>query len=382
MGEINKTVRIENMKILIGADIVPTQSNTSAFSQGNISGIIDENLQEVLTKANFRIFNLEVPLVDLETPIQKCGPNLIASTSCINGIKKLGVNLFTLANNHIMDHDVQGLESTIKLLTENKIDYVGAGNNLEEAQKPYIIEKDGKKVGIYACAEHEFSIAEENHPGANLFDPLDSLDHIVSLKEQCDHVIVLYHGGKEYYRYPSPNLQKACRKMCDKGADLVVCQHSHCVGCEEKYNDSIIVYGQGNFIFDAKSDEFWNSALLIEVDFTDEMNIEYIPLEKENGMIKVSLNENILRDFKERSEQIQNSEFIENKYIEFARTMLQGYICAFTGRSFPFRVLNKLCGHRLKKRISQKRKLAIRNYIECEAHRELLIKGFENEGRS
>lgn len=368
------------MKVLIGADIVPSQSNTSAFSQGNISGIIDKKLQEVLTKADFRIFNLEVPLVNLETPIQKCGPNLIAPTSCINGIKKLGVDLFTLANNHIMDHGVQGLESTVAVLKDNGIDYVGVGKNLGEAQKPYIIEKDEKKVGVYACAEHEFSIAEENYPGANPFDPFESLDHIAKLKEQCDYVIVLYHGGKEYYRYPSPQLQKVCRKMCDKGADLVICQHSHCVGCEEKYNSSTIVYGQGNFIFDAKSDEFWDSALLIKVDFTDGMDIEYIPLEKENGTIKLSVNENILRDFKERSEQIKNPEFIEERYSEFAMTMLQGYICTFVGRILLFRVLNKICGHRLKKRISQKRKLAIRNYIECEAHRELLIKGLESAG--
>lgn len=63
---------------------------------------------------------------------------------------------------------------------------------------------------------------------------------------------MLYHGGKEYYRYSSPNLQKTCRKMTEKGADLVLCQHSHCIGSYEEYNDSTILYGQGNFIFNMK----------------------------------------------------------------------------------------------------------------------------------
>ena len=79
---------------------------------------------------------------------------------------------------------------------------------------------------------------------------MESLDHIQNLKDQCDYVIVLYHGGKEHYRYPSPYLQRVARKMVEKGADLVVCQHSHCIGCYEKYKDSMIIYDQGNFIFE------------------------------------------------------------------------------------------------------------------------------------
>lgn len=363
------------MKIIIGADLVPTQSNIEFFSNGCIEKFMDKKLINILADADFRVFNLEVPLTDKETPIKKCGPNLIAPTSCISGMKKLGVDLFTLANNHIMDQDVQGLESTIKVLTENVIDYVGAGNNLSEARKPYIIEKDGTKIGIYACAEHEFSIAEVDKPGANPFDPLESPDHIAELKQQCDFVIVLYHGGKEHYRYPSPNLQKICRKMCEKGADLIICQHTHCIGCEEKYNNSTIVYGQGNFIFDAVDDEFWKSALLVELDIDKELKINYIPLEKENGFIKMSCDVDILNDFNNRSEDIKNVGFIENEYSGFAERMLNGYIMSICGVSLFFKIMNKLSSQRLKRKISEKRSLVICNYIECEAHRELFLKG-------
>lgn len=75
-----------------------------------------EELKDILQCADFRIFNLEVPLTDFEKPIIKCGPNLIAPTSTMKGIKNIGVSLFTLANNHILDQDIQGLESTIQLL--------------------------------------------------------------------------------------------------------------------------------------------------------------------------------------------------------------------------------------------------------------------------
>jgi len=170
-----------------------------------------------------RIFNLEAPITDELNPISKCGPNLIAPTSTIKGIKALNPSLITLANNHILDQGVRGLNSTRDILNSNDIPFVGVGDNLTAASKPYILQRDNLKIGVYACAEHEFSIATDTSPGANPFDPLESLDHIQDLKSMCDYVIVLYHGGKEHYRYPSPYLQKVCRKMVQKGADLIVC---------------------------------------------------------------------------------------------------------------------------------------------------------------
>ncbi len=146
----------------------------------------------------------------------------------------------------------------MEILNRENIKYAGAGNDLKEASKPFVFEKNGIKIGIYCCAEREFSIATENKAGANPFDPLFSLDHIRLLKKDVDYVIVLYHGGKEHYRFPSPNLQKTCRRIVDSGADLVVCQHSHCIGCYEDWETGKIIYGQGNFLFDDSDSELEN----------------------------------------------------------------------------------------------------------------------------
>ena len=187
------------MSIIIGADIVPTKSNYDLFEKGDVLELVGQELLDILNKADYRIFNLEVPLADTEKPISKCGPNLIAPRSTVNGLKALGVDLFTLVNNHILDQDIQGLDSTRKALDEAGIAYIGVGNTPKEAAKPYIFENAGKKIGVYACAEHEFSIVSDTRPGANPYDPLESFDHVAKLKEQCDFVIVLYHGGKEHY---------------------------------------------------------------------------------------------------------------------------------------------------------------------------------------
>ena len=333
-------------KCIIGADLVPTKSNIDLFANADVETLIGKDIENLLANADFTIFNLEVPLTDFSTPIKKCGPNLIAPTKTIAGLKAINPHFFTLANNHILDQGEQGLKSTMDILDEHGIAYAGAGKDLASAAKPYILALEGKKIGIYCCAEHEFTIATENTPGANPFDPLNSLDHVVELKSQCDYVIVLYHGGKEHYRYPSPYLQKVCRKLVDKGADIVVCQHSHCIGCEEKWHGGTIVYGQGNFLFDDCDNEFWNSALLVELEFSkdNKVKINYIPIEKKKHTVRLGCDNSILENFKNRSQQIIDKDFIEDNYNLFAEFMSRDYYYRLSGRIsriLPIRIINR-----------------------------------------
>lgn len=372
-------------RLIIGADLVPTDTNIDLFINGDIDALLGEELKQVLSQADYRIFNLEVPLTDVENPIQKQGPNLIAPTETINGYKAMKVDLLTLANNHILDQGQQGVISTCEVLDRNHISYVGVGKGEVEAAQPYIIEIDNKKIGVYACTEHEFSIVTENMIGANPYDSLESFDHVMVLKQQCDFVIVLYHGGKEHYRYPSPNLQKVCRKFVQKGANLVVCQHSHCIGCEEKFMDGTIVYGQGNFLFDHSKSEFWKTSILIQLD--TELNISYIPLVKIGNSVRLAREEEtktIMEEFLERSKDIQRKNFIEEQYSRLAEETMELYLGAALGKrkNIFFRVINRLTRARLnkwllKRRYNQLSKIRLINYIECEAHRELFLTGLK-----
>ena len=376
------------MKLIIGADLVPTPSNFDCFKNGKINEIIDAELLLVLNDADYRIFNLEVPLSDDIMPIDKCGPNLIAPIKSVKGIKAIGANLLTLANNHIMDHGKEGFESTIKALKDNNMFYVGAGNTFEDAEKSFVFNCNKKNIGVYACAENEFTIVTDKFPGANPFDPLKSLSHIEQLKKECDYVIVLYHGGKEHYRYPSPNLQKVCRRIVDMGADLVVCQHSHCIGCEEKYKDGTIVYGQGNFLFDLSESELWKTSLLIKLD--ENFEISYIPLEKNRNGVKIAspdIGEKVLEEFKKRSEEIKEKDFVEKKYSEFVDSMIDSYLLMLLGvntNNIFWRILNKLTKRKFKswymrRKYKRSQLLAIQNFVECEAHRELFVAGLKRK---
>lgn len=371
--------------IVIGADVVPTSRNFDLFADGNADALVGDKLREVLYGGVYRIFNLEVPLTDEESPIKKCGPNLIAPAKTAAGLRAIKADLVTLANNHMLDQGTQGLYATWKALEKEKIACVGAGDDPVSAARPYYFTVGNKRVGVYGCAEHEFSIVSEQTAGANPYDPLETPDHIAAMKRECDYSIVLYHGGKEHHRYPSPGLQKICRKLIDKGADLVICQHSHCVGCEEKYHGGTIVYGQGNFLFDRSDSEFWQTGLLVCVDEVDQWRISYIPLRKTGATVRMAEGEDaeeILNAFAQRSEQIQHDGFVERQYSDLADTEIQRYL-AVLGYGRFFRILFKLFGYRLTQRIFRINRegylLGVCNYVECEAHRELVLKGIKQK---
>lgn len=254
------------------------------------------------------------------------------------------------------------------------------GGTTDVASRPFIFDLNGKKIGVYAFAEHEFSIVTDTHVGANPFDPLESPDRVEELKRHCDYVIVLYHGGKEHYRYPSPSLRKTFRKLADKGADIVIAQHTHCIGCEEKYKNATLVYGQGNFIFSYRDCDEWRTSLLIQLD--DCFSVSYVPIVKKDNVVRMADEETakkILSDFKQRSNEIMNDGFVEEKYTQFSQEMLDKYLNAFSGKKGVFfRVLNRVSNNRLQKKYldshySTEKLLSIQNYVECESHRELLI---------
>ena len=205
-------------------------------------------------------------------------------------------------------------------------------------------------------------------------------------KKDCDRVMVLYHGGKEHYRYPSPSLRKTCRKFVEKGADLVVCQHSHCIGCEEKFLGGTIVYGQGNFIFDYADNEFWQTGLLIRID--DDFNIDYLPIEKQGNKVRLANNEEaaeIICGFRQRSEEIKTEGFVEENYKEFADRSVAEYLTACFGkRRFLAKVINKILNGKYyrwkaKRKFSEMELLKFENMLECEAHRELFLRGLYNK---
>ncbi len=247
--------------------------------------------------------------------------------------------------------------------SENEIKYIGGGLTKDEAKAPKIIELGGKKIGVYNCCEHEFSWIDDYGIGANGFDPLESLEEIAELKAKCDYVIVLYHGGRENFRYPSPLLQKVCRSIARHGAYLIICQHTHCVGAMEEYRGSTIVYGQGNTLFDFASAEnmpTWQTSILVEVTVENGVfTVDYIPIEKRGAFTALSNNSEILDSFFKRSKEILEEGFVKRNYTEFVMNSpktFKEYFKFFSDAD----------------KLGTKHGAGTRNLLTCDPHREFI----------
>ena len=238
----------KEIKITILGDICPTSDTLSYFDSNNSKGLFGDVLSEIKT-ADFSLCNVEFPLIDNGKPAIKTGPILSGKAAYSELFKDAGFNLVSLGNNHIKDYGEKGVLSTLKAFEDIGIPTLGAGENIQEAKKPYITEVNGIKLGVLTYAEQEFNTASVSEAGASYLDPYEDFEQITNLKKQVDFLIILYHGGIEYYENPSPELQKKCRKMIASGADFVTCQHSHCIGTFEAYQGGEILYGQGKQCF-------------------------------------------------------------------------------------------------------------------------------------
>ena len=308
------------MKIAICGDISITTTSWQAFENVDVKTAFCD-VADFFTTCDRVLVNLECAVTDRGVKIKKYGPNLNAPLNTVKTLKAAGVTDCMLSNNHIFDWGREGVADTFKALRESDMAWAGFGENYEDSRKNHIIEKDGVKIAVVDVCEHEYTYALENRMGARPFDEFETMDDIRKAKKEADVVIVIYHGGKEYCRYPSPRLLKACREMVRCGADAVFCQHSHCIGCYEFFEGGHILYGQGNFHFvgfeGQKGDEMWNTGLMAVLDIDPEskkIDVEFIPVtkaENEQGieLAKGDLQRRLLLEFAARNAELASGEW-------------------------------------------------------------------------
>ncbi len=345
------------MKLLLLGDVCPINKAKLLFENEEIEKLFSDTLG-LFRENDMAIANLECAITDSVTPIKKIGPPLSAPINTAEVLKKVGIDYVGISNNHFFDFGIKGAMDSLAHLQQAGIGYTGFGSNYEDSRRNLVIENNGEKICVIAVCEHEYSYALEDRMGSRPFDEYDTMEDIEKAKAECDRVIVLYHGGKEHCRYPSPRLRKLCRAMARHGADVVLCQHSHCIGCYENYNDCHILYGQGNFHFVMEKSsvpESWNNALAVSYD-TIANEITFTPIvNTEHGiaLARGEEKEEIMRAFADRNLQLQNGQW-RTGWHEFCESMKETY---------HFIIKNAF-----NEEVSQEIRDMFGHYLDCEAH--------------
>lgn len=370
------------IRLAILGDINTDWGWRSGFDAGNPAPVFGDVMPE-LQNSDYAVANLELPLTDCTEKRIKTGPCLKGKPADLAVLKQAGLSAVSLANNHILDYGTQGLLDTLAAARQEKLPIFGGGATAEDAAKPLFATVKGRTVGFLSFGEEEFNIAYGNQPGANLFDPYLSLTQITKAKQQCEYLTVLYHGGIEHYAYPSPLLQKKCRAMVRAGADLVLCQHSHCIGTAEQYQGATILYGQGNAVFGKRKTERWNTGMLVTVDLTEDGNsVSYrVFAAGETGISFVPEAQNTarLQTLSAQSACLSDAAELKKKWDAFCETQAPEYLPELFCRGRIFGKLNRMLkGKPVKHLISRKRKMVAMNLVRCDAHREVVQTVLEN----
>ncbi len=365
------------MKILIAGDYAP-KARVQKMINSNDFSFFDEIIG-ITSLYDFSILNLEAPIAGIKCSyIKKSGPALRTTPKVVDSIKYAGFDSVTLANNHFRDCGDDGVNTTINLLKENGIKTMGGGASLSESQKNLIIEISGKKIGFINVCEHEFSIATTNHGGSAPLDIIDVLNRIRTLKDESDYIIVIIHGGHEHYQLPSPRMKKLYRCFADAGANIVVNHHQHCYSGYEIYKGTPIFYGLGNFCFDweSKRNSLWNVGYMLGLDIRDKISIELIPYEQCNEDSGIKLfngdkKNDVLQDVERLNHIISDDSKLEACFADFCIKNTHSVKTTFS--PLKGKILRGLAKyHLLPYFLSESKSCAILNFIECEAHRDVV----------
>jgi poly-gamma-glutamate synthesis protein (capsule biosynthesis protein) len=279
-----------------------------------------KGLEEIISSTDLHITNLECSITTSEKRIEKPGPVLKVAPQAIDLLKQAHVGVVCLANNHIFDYGEEGINETITSCEKNGIDTIGIVERKDKRDHWLIRELKDKKIGFLNYCEHEFSVRARGLLGASGYDPITAYNDILSLRQEVDWLIVIYHGGNEYYPLPRPDLKRDFHFMADVGADAVIGHHTHVFSGIELYNGKPLVYSLGNFFFPEEEEpEGWNEGIICRLIINDSANAELVPIQqcKEDLVVEKLTGEKraeILSEISKLSDIIANDEKLQKRW--------------------------------------------------------------------
>lgn len=213
-------------------------------------------LTPLVSGKDLLIGNLEGPITTAEQPMDRHKAYAYrADVRSAAVLRHFGFDALCLANNHVLDYRLAGLQQTRQALEHEGLAGFGAGDDQAQARTGVVIERQGLRIGLlgflqpygkYAAVYPWF--ATPTRAGVARMDAENLQAAIRDLRPRVDVLIVSFHWGRNYAGV-LPIQRRFGRLAIDAGADLVVGHHPHVLQGVEVYRGVPIVYSLGNFAF-------------------------------------------------------------------------------------------------------------------------------------
>ncbi len=249
-----------------------------------VYGILGREVVEIMNAADVMVANSEFTVSDRGAPLNKLY-TFRASPERLNIYKEMGVDVVSIANNHVYDYGEEAFFDMLKYFKEYDIPYVGGGKNIDEAKRPYYIIINGYKIAFIAASRAEKNVitpeATETSSGVFwAYDPTLLIETIGEVKEDSDFVILLMHWGREDSSTLENVQVDTGKKYIEAGADIVIGSHAHVLQGMEFYNGKLISYNLGDFIFNRETKD--TGILSISIDDDGNFKYKFIPCRQSN----------------------------------------------------------------------------------------------------
>lgn len=217
----------------------------------------------LLAEADLRIVNLECALTNHDRPWSRSWKmfHFRAGPEAVNVLKAASIDACSLANNHTLDYEEEGLLETLHVLDAANIRHAGAGMTAQEAAQPVLIETRGAnpwRVALLAFTDNEPDFAAQSgRPGTNFMEVAtdDALARVATGIAQAralgaELVVLSNHWGANFVERPSQVFRDFARRVIELGADVYYGHSAHICHGIEIYRDKPILYATGDFIDD------------------------------------------------------------------------------------------------------------------------------------
>lgn len=239
-------------------------------------------VQPMLAPFDLRVGNLEF-CVASESTLSAVGQHPMAvATSQADVIAEAGVNLMTLANNHILDCGQPALHDTFAWLESRGIGYFGAGRDLQQAWALKTVDCRGWRLGFLAACDDSRYFATARTGGIAPLIAEELIERVRDAAAKVDCLTVILHADLEFGDCPAPWRVKLARRLVDAGAKLVIQHHPHVLQGIENYRDGLIAYSLGNFVFAVHGNRYQGAHAGV-----DQSIILSVELSRNNGQVKL-----------------------------------------------------------------------------------------------
>jgi len=288
----------EYFNIVVGGDVLLDRSVGRLIdNQGNES--IWGDIKETLAYADISMINLECPLSFRGSKEKDKQFTFRGKPEFVKALQAAGIDIVSLANNHVMDYGEISLLDTMKNLDDAGILYAGAGQNEDTANMPVFIDKGSIRIAVLSSS-HVIPFvhwhAGKAKPGvASAYDPARLISEVKKAAEKADIVLVYLHWGKEMKSQPVQYQKNIARMLIDSGADLVVGSHPHIIQGLEFYKGKLIAYSLGNLVFTNS----YKETMLLSIRFSKEEMLEanIIPCVIKSSKTSLVKNESEIQNF-------------------------------------------------------------------------------------